>query len=422
MPRPPRRFVAEPFGYHEEIELRIDSLSNTGLGIGRTRVARDEADGKGDPDAEWVVFVPFCLPGERVRARIFRNEKNCSHADLAEVLDASPDRRAPRCPLFGTCGGCQYQHLDYQRQLEWKTRQVGELLRHMAGIEHEVAPCRPSPAIWNYRSKITPHFDRPRNGKPEAIGFLAFSRRSQTVDVPQCPIAMETLNEALPKVREEARAKTYKRGATLLLRAAGDRVETNPNIPVREEVGGLRFDFLAGDFFQNNPFILPDFVGYAAERASEGGMRHLIDAYCGSGLFALSLARRFEEVVGVEISESAVDWARRNAETNGIGNAKFLAASAEAVFAGIAFPPGESCVLIDPPRKGCTPGFLDQLAAFAPARIVYVSCNPATQIRDLVRLRESGYDLKDVQPFDLFPHTRHLECIMTFERTQRVTN
>jgi len=418
MPRPPRKFVADPFEYHEEIELRIDSLSNTGLGIGRMPgVGRGDEEAGTGTDGGWVVFVPFCLPGERVRARVFRNEKNCSHADFLEVLEASPDRREPRCPLFGTCGGCQYQHMDYARQLEWKTRQVGELLLHMAGIEHEIAPCRASPQIWNYRSKITPHFDRPRDGKPGEIGFLSFSRRSQVVDVPQCPIAMEALNEALPKVREEARARTYKRGATLLLRAAGERVETNPNIPVREQVGDLQFDFLAGDFFQNNPFILPDFVDYAAGRASEGGaIRYLVDAYCGSGLFALSLARRFKEVVGVEISESAVDWARRNAETNGIANARFLAASAEAVFEGIEFPPEKTCVLIDPPRKGSTPGFLDQLAAFGPGRIVYVSCNPATQIRDLARLREHGYELRDVQPFDLFPHTRHLESIMTFER------
>ena len=416
MPRPPKKFVADPFEYHEEIELRIDSLSNTGLGVGRVPGVGPGATEGGNAGG-WVVFVPFCLPGERVRARVFRNEKNCSHADLVEVLDASPDRREARCQLFGTCGGCQYQHLDYAAQLEWKTRQVAELLRHMAGIEHDVNPCRPSPKIWNYRSKITPHFKKVRDGKPEEIGFLSFGNRFRIVDVPQCLIAMETINEALPKVREEARSRTWKRGATLLLRAAGGRVETNPNMPVREEVGGLCFDFLAGDFFQNNPFILPDFVGYAADRAAAPPVRFLVDAYCGSGLFALSLARHFEHVAGVEISESAVDWARRNAETNGIANARFLAASAEAVFADIDFPPAETCVLIDPPRKGSTPGFLDQLAAFRPARILYVSCNPATQIRDLTHLRQHGYRLLDAQPFDLFPHTRHLESIMTMETT-----
>ncbi|RYD51561.1 MAG: SAM-dependent methyltransferase, partial [Verrucomicrobiaceae bacterium] len=124
MQRPPKKFHPHPFDYHQEVELRIDALSNLGVGIGRI-------DG-------WVVFVPFCLPGELVKARVFRNDKNCSNADLIEVLEKSPDRGEPKCPLFGTCGGCQYQHLSYQAQLDWKTRQVGELLQHMAGIEFPV--------------------------------------------------------------------------------------------------------------------------------------------------------------------------------------------------------------------------------------------------------------------------------------------
>lgn len=410
MSRPPRKFHPHPFAYHEEIELTIEALGNHGEGVGRIEVAGVQGP---DGGAGWVVFVPFCLPGERVRARVFRNERNCSHADLLEVLEPSPDRVEPRCPLFGSCGGCQYQHLAYERQLEWKTLQVAGLLEHMAGIVHPVNPCRPSPRVWHYRSKITPHFDRARDGKPGPIGFLAHGRRSEVVDVPQCPIAMEEINAALPEVRRQARAGTFKRGATLLLRAAEGRVETNPNLPVTERLGRLRFDFLAGDFFQNNPFILPEFVAHAGTQAAAGGCRFLVDAYCGSGLFALALADRFEQVAGVEISATAIDWAQRNAAINGLANARFLAASAEAIFAAVEFPPAATCVLIDPPRNGSTPGFLDQLAAFAPARIVYVSCNPATQIRDLARLRDAGYALTDVQPFDLFPQTRHLECIMT---------
>jgi 23S rRNA (uracil1939-C5)-methyltransferase/tRNA (uracil-5-)-methyltransferase len=402
MPRPPRKFHPHPFLYHQEIELAIDSLSNLGDGIGRI-------DG-------WVVFVPFTLPGERVRARVHRNDKNCSRADLLEVLEASPDRVAARCPLFGQCGGCQYQHLDYPRQLEWKTRQVEGLLRHMAGIEFPVEPCVSSPRQWHYRSKITPHFDRPRAGRVEAIGFLPNGRRSGVIDVPACPIAMEEINAALPAARETLRARAHTRGATLLLRASGGRVESDPKAPVTEQVGPLRFDFLAGDFFQNNPFVLPAFTGHVAAEACRGGARFLVDAYCGSGLFALSLAGSFEQVAGVEVAESAADWARRNARANGIVNATFLAAPAEAIFRDIAFPPGETAVVIDPPRKGCSPEFLRQLLEFGPARVVYVSCDPATQIRDLVPLRAGGFELEQVQPFDLFPHTRHLECVMTLRR------
>ncbi|MCH7227300.1 class I SAM-dependent RNA methyltransferase [Haloferula sp. A504] len=417
MPRPPKKFRAYPFDYHHELDLTIESLSNLGDGIARVEVP--PAPGATENAGEgWVVFVPFTLPGEKVRARIFRNDKNHSRADLLEVLEPSPDRAEPGCPLFGECGGCQYQHLAYDRQLDWKTRQVEELMRHMAGIEHPVEPCHPSPKLWGYRSKITPHFAKPKNGRIDAIGFLPNARRSGQIDVPKCPIAMNEINAALPEVRDRARrnASSYRRGATLLLRASEGRVETNPNAVVTEHVGELSLDFLAGDFFQNNPFILPDFTGHVAREAAAEGVRFLVDAYCGSGLFALSLAKHFERVAGVEVSETSADWARRNAETNGITNATFLAASAEAIFADIDFDPAATAMVIDPPRKGCSEDFLDQLAQFAPSRLVYVSCNPATQVRDLARLRDAGYRPETIQPFDLFPHTRHLECVMTLTR------
>lgn len=399
--RPPRKFNPHPFSYHQEIDVEIQSLTNLGSGVARV-------DG-------WVVFIPFCLPGEKVRARVFRNDKNCSHADLVEVLVPSPDRVDPRCPLFGDCGGCQYQHLSYPKQLDWKTRQVSELMKHMAGIEYPVNHCLSSDRLWNYRSKITPHFEKGRDGLIGPIGFLMNGRRSQLVDVPECPIAMDEINAVLPSIRENVRANAarYKRGATLLLRATAGRVETDPKATATEEVNNLTFRFLAGDFFQNNPYILELFTGYAAEKASAGGAKYLVDAYCGSGLFSLSLAKHFEKVAGVEVSETSCEWARQNAAANGIANAEFLTASAEAIFSVINFPAAESAVLIDPPRKGCTPEFLDQLIAFGPSRIVYVSCDPATQVRDLKQLDAGGYKLADVQPFDLFPHTRHLECVMT---------
>lgn len=405
--RPPKKFRPEPFPYHHELTLRIESLTNLGMGVARV-------DG-------WVVFVPHCLPGETVRARIYRNEKNFSQADLVEVLTPSTDRVIPLCPLFGECGGCQYQHFSYEAQLAWKTRQVTELMKHMAAVTFPVNSCHPSPRQWGYRSKITPHYQKPR--APEEfmpIGFLAQGRRSQILDVPQCPIAMKEINEALPAVREATRRSPGKKGGTLLLRATVDaqnqrHVTTDNNAVVTEVCGASRFDFLAGEFFQNNPFILEEFVGYVAKQARLPETRYLIDAYCGSGLFALCLAQHFQQIAAVEVSEAAVEWARKNAEKNSVTNATFLAASAEAIFDGITFPAKETTVVIDPPRKGCTPEFLQQLIAFAPRRVVYVSCDPATQVRDLAILRDAGFTLTEVQPFDLFPHTRHVENIMTFD-------
>jgi len=404
MDTPPRKFVPVPFAYHEEVELTIDTLSNQGDGVGRV--------------GNWVVFVPYSLPGERVRARIYRNDKNCSMADLAAVLEPSSSRVEPQCPMFGYCGGCQYQHLQYGEQLKWKTAQVADLLRLQANLELPINPAIPSPRIYGYRSKITPHFQKPKEAKMGNIGFLRTGSRSEVCDIKQCPIAMQPINDALPLLRKAVQqaAAQYKRGATLLMRVSEGSVITNNNAVCTEKVGDLTFHFLAGDFFQNNPFILPAFTGYVAKQACAGGAKYLVDAYCGSGLFALTLAPHFEKTVGVEVSETSADWARANARSNGICNASFLAASAEAIFGQIDFSGNETAVVIDPPRKGCDKAFLGQLFAFGPKRVVYVSCNPATQIRDLAEFDKAGYRAIEVQPFDLFPQTKHLECVATLEK------
>ena len=387
-------------------------------------------------------MVPFTLPGERVRVRVFRNHKNYSEADLLEVLTPSPERTAPTCPLFGRCGGCQYQHLAYPAQLAWKQRQVAELLQHMAGITFPVAPVIPSPRQFGYRSKITPHFAAPgaakeaETARPFPIGFLRQGTRFDLVDVPNCPIATEGINQRLTEVRAsvQARAATYLRGATLLLREASGVVTTDFDAVVTETIAGidsptstlssqpsaasptLRLHFLARDFFQNNPFILPAFTRHVREQAAASGARFLVDAYCGSGLFALSAASAFERVAGIEISESSVRFARENAAANGITNAMFQAGDAAKIFSGLEFPAADTVVIIDPPRKGCDESFLGQLFAFGPRAVVYVSCDPATQMRDLTHFLAAGYTLTAAQPFDLFPQTRHLECVITLSR------
>ncbi|MFM8337120.1 MAG: class I SAM-dependent RNA methyltransferase [Opitutaceae bacterium] len=417
-------FNDQPFAYHAELELEITTLTNLGVGLGRVTLPGDAGN--------WVVMVPFTLPGERVRARVFRNHRNYSEADLVDVLRPAAERVAPRCPLFGRCGGCQYQHLDYPAQLEWKRRQVAELLEHMAGIAgFPVAPVKPSPRPFHYRSKITPHFAAPREGeaaRPVPIGFLRQGTRFDIVDVPACPIATEAINARLTDVRAavHARQAEYTRGATLLLREAGGAVTTDHDAVITEEIAGagprpdepLRLRFLARDFFQNNPFLLPAFTRHVREQAAAGGARFLVDAYCGSGLFALSAASGFERVAGIEISESSVRFARENAAANGVTNATFSAGDAAAIFAGLdaAFVPADTAVVIDPPRKGCDEAFLEQLLAFGPRSVVYVSCDPATQMRDLKHFLAAGYTLTAAQPFDLFPQTRHLECVLTLRR------
>lgn len=430
-----KKFNDHPFPYHTEIELEITTLTNRGLGLGRVPLPDSDsqlgspADSSESPqlapaERGWVVMVPFCLPGERVRVRVYRNQRNFSEADLIEVLTPSPERVDPKCSLFGRCGGCQYQHLDYAAQLTWKRQQVEELLRHMASIEHAVNPVIGSPKEYGYRSKITPHFNPPtlKNPLPAGtsmpIGFLRQGTRFDIVDVPRCEIATEAINEKLTEVRADVQSRrdSYRRSATVMLREASAGVTTDYDEVVTETVGDLKFRFLARDFFQNNPFILPVFTSYVRERAAASGARFLVDAYCGSGLFALSCARSFEQVAGVEISESSIVFAKQNAELNGIGNTRFLAGDASAIFAGLEFSAADTAIVIDPPRKGCDEVFLNQLFAYGPRSVVYVSCDPATQMRDLQHFTTAGYVLTDVQPFDLFPQTRHLECVVTLEK------
>ncbi|MFL5306894.1 MAG: class I SAM-dependent RNA methyltransferase [Polyangia bacterium] len=316
----------------------------------------------------------------------------------------------PACPLFGRCGGCQLQNLPYDAQLTLKTEQVRTLFPELP-----VEPCVPSPRPYGYRSKLTPHFPRPRPGRPATIGFLESGLPRRTIDVPACPLGTPAVNAELAQLRARvlSRWDTYRRGATLLVREAASGVTDDPRAVITEKVGDLSLQFLAGDFFQNNPFLLPALVAHVVDEAARGGAPFLVDAYCGSGLLGLAAAPAFQQVMGVEVSASAVGWARANAERNGRGNCTFLAADAAAIFANVPFPGSQTAVIVDPPRKGCGAAFMGQLVAFRPRTIVYVSCNPETQAPEIAALAAAGYGVQRIRPFDMFPQTRHLECVAT---------
>ncbi len=475
-------------------------MTNLGFGIARvdlgdanieggTAVACvEEGEGGGGgttPKEEkklWVVFCPNVIPGELVRVRVYRNFASYSDADLLHVIEPSADRIEPVCPLATVCGGCQYQHITIERQRNMKTAQVQELFERLGGLSPANFPpvldTIGTDEVFGYRSKITPHYDAPMQkkalkrarGNGDAattsnvaceIGPIGFKEKSshRLVDVPYCHIATPAINDALRRAREEKREEARRgslkkpgKGATLLLRDSDGAVETNHTAYVNATVKGLVFKFQAGNFFQNNPHMLDlmvDLVVDAATRASPatgGAMTHLIDCYCGSGLFCIGSSSHFDVCVGIEVNEVAISEARENAASNGIRNCDFVAASAEAIFssevpvvAGGAiddgreedngddekkcggllvrdFPRDTTVVVVDPPRKGCSVEFLDQLNEYRPARVVYMSCDPATQARDAKLLISFGYRISSIQPFDLFPQTRHIECLAVFER------
>lgn len=487
-PRVPATFQPWPFAYHEEIVVKIESLTNMGYGIGRVALSQsclelqDAAEAAaeealkglsssqrrrrrrkksqertsameqatlravddleaGAGGAQWVVQVPFAIPGETVRAKVYRNRKRYSEADLVDVVEPSADRTEPECPLFSQCGGCQYQHMSLPAQREAKRQQVSELLERLGGLELPEGVVVEAPLgtaeAYGYRSKLTPHFEPPAKtaaGEITAIGFKS-GRGRFIIDVAECAIATPAINAAMGGAREAARAEARERfgagkkakGGTLLLRDTPSHgVVTDPLQVVSERVRHLDLQFRAGDFFQNNPYVLPLMVEHVLQEATApstpGGAdrpRFLVDAYCGGGLFALSAAELFEEVIGVEVSEGSVASAKENAERNGIENCDFTANDSAAIFKRIPehFLPRETAMIIDPPRKGCDEPFLRQLLEFRPRRLVYVSCDPSTQARDAkFILADGAYRVTRVRPVDLFPQTRHIENVMSFER------
>jgi 23S rRNA (uracil1939-C5)-methyltransferase/tRNA (uracil-5-)-methyltransferase len=402
MQDPPKGFIGHPYPYHQELELVIESVTNLGFGI-----ARDDG---------WVIQVPFTLPGETIKAKIYRNHKNYSDADCVEILDPSSDRVEAECELFGVCGGCQYQAVRYETQLEWKRKQVKDSFDRIGGIDLEVEPVEPSPKTYGYRSKLTPHYERARASERRKVGFLRHGSRKVLIDVPQCPIATEAINNSLPAAREEIHLiQGKKKGGTLLLRDTPEGVVTDPKKTASERVGNLLFQFRAGEFFQNNPFILPKMVEHVIGQAKEKNPELLVDAYCGGGLFSLSAAEYFERVVGIEISREGFEWARSNALLNKIDNAEFLLGDASTIFEELQNCKQRCSLIIDPPRRGCDEDFLNQTLEFRPERIIYVSCDPATQARDVQKLIEGEYQILQSKPFDLFPQTRHIENVVTLE-------
>ena len=401
-----KNFNTYPFEYHSVIELQIDFIANLGLGVGRYN--------------NWVVMVPFVLVGEIVKVRIYKNHTNYSEADLLEVIKPSSYRVFPKCTLFSKCGGCQYQHITYSEQLNIKTKQVQDLLMKNGSINHDVLIAKPSPKVYGYRTKITPHYQRPNKDGQQPIGFLAHGRRYDIIDVQNCPIATDAINNELPSIRAKARLeggkKRRKRGGTLLIRDTLEGIATNPKDIVSEKVGPYTFQFKAGEFFQNNASIVSDLVDYVKEAVSVDSVDYLVDAYCGVGLFALSCSDLFKAIVGIEISEPAIQLANANACIHNLSNVRFKIGKAEYIFQDLEFPGFSSSLIIDPPRKGCDLAFIDQVLDFSPRRIVYVSCDPSTQARDLRLFIDAGYNLIEVQPFDLFPHTRHIESVAVLHK------
>ncbi len=369
------------------VELRIGDIAYGGEGVGRL--------------GGLAVFVPFVAVGERVRAEIRERRSQHARARLLEVLEPSPDRVEPPCPLFARCGGCQYQHLPYSVQLEIKSRQLDQALRRIGGFQDPpVAPIVPSPRTLGYRNRI---LVRSGWNKPEgrmAIGYLEHEGR-RVVDVGECLLAEEELNRKLAGIRLDP----------------PERSGTKFDLRLMPE----EWDLPRDSFFQVNGSILPRLVETAARALESSGASRLLDVYCGIGFFCLQLAGRVERFLGIELDRKAIRSARENALRMGHRHGEFLASPAEISLPRVLarFDPRRTCVILDPPRKGCDPKVIEALIRHPPRQILYVSCHPATLCRDLRRLCGKGrFALEGVVPLDMFPQTGHLESVSDLRSRQ----
>ena len=408
-----------------ESDLVIDL---TGIAHGGDAVGRHK--GK-------VVFVPHAIPGERVRVHVRANKRGYSRATLREVLVPSPHRVVPPCPHFGTCGGCQWQHIDYAAQLAYKQQIIGEQLRRIGKIEDPlVTAALGMTEPWRYRNRA--QYSVSPGGR---LGFRA-ARSHRVVPIETCPLLDPLVEEVCHMLdigfRGVDRVVIHACGRTddaivvfegstdevpvaeidapvscLFSTHGGDLVVLAGRPYVEEQMAGHLLRVSTGSFFQVNVEQAERMVALLKAHLELSAGDHLVDAYCGVGTLGLPLAGRVAEVIGIESCHSAVEDARHNAE--GLSNVRVIEGRTRDVLPDVL--DCADVVILDPPRQGCHSDVVAALCAAGPARVAYVSCDPATLARDVGLLVHRGdYRLLAVQPIDMFPQTYHIESVSLLAR------
>lgn len=446
-------------------KFKITEINNEGEGIVRLG------------DERFVVFVPDALPEEEVTCRIVRAKKNYAVAKVIERHNDSPIRIKPLCPVYGKCGGCQLQHIDYASQLELKKKTVYDAIKRIGGVpDPSVGNCIPSPSQWGYRNKasIPVHADRmdkfiagffknrshdivpyigcpvllPKLGSNVAslindfrnagfkgweeknkhlIGFIRHLvfRTARFTDQSLCGVVTgrsAKADEANKLKSIAARHSCDLRGMILNKNVTkgnfiwGDEFSTIYGEPVMQEMlGKYRFNFEISSFFQINSEQAIELYKYAAKMAAEESPQSILELYSGVGTLTAFLSEGANHVKAVEEWPLASKYLRINAELNGIDNITGYSGSAEDISESLSDIKFETVVL-DPPRTGCDPRVIASIVKIAPQKIVYVSCGPATLARDIKTLISNGYRIKSIQPFDMFPQTGHVETVVTMLR------
>jgi 23S rRNA (uracil1939-C5)-methyltransferase len=349
------------------VTVAITDIAFGGSGVGR-------ADG-------CVIFVPFTAPGDLVEAKILTRKKNFAEAVLVRLLTPGPARTEPRCSLFGKCGGCAYQHLHYEEQLQIKARQVAETLRRVGRIAiPEIEPTVPAPHEYGYRNRIRIHVV---DGE---VGFFAH-KSHRLIRVDRCEIAEDSVNDRLT----DAHRRVPDDGDYLVTaRHRAFFEQTNPAVA---------------------ELLRAAVVTEVAENAASAEI--IVDAYGGAGFFATALTAYARRVIGIEANDHAVMQARRGAAPN----EEHLHGRVSELLPEVleSHASARVTLLMDPPATGLEVGVAEAILRHPPERILYISCNPATLARDIARL-DNAYAVNRVRPFDMFPQTAEIEVLVALER------
>ncbi len=384
------------------VETRIESLAAGGDGVGRM------------PDGR-ALFVPLSAPGDRVTVRVVEQRKRYARGEIEDLLEEGPGRREPVCPVFGDCGGCRWQHLEYPVQLEAKRSILAQALRHIGGLSDlgEI-PMTASPQPYRYRARARIMVQEQRVG---------FRRRASNEHCPVggCPVLVEALDERLAQLARQAplsgewELAAGEDGRTYAAPADASKGATRAH-SVRFRVEGHSLRNSLGVFSQANAFLrgaLVRAVRSAAIRGEDVRRASLLELYSGAGMFTIPLAACFARVCAVESSAPTVRDLTANLAAAGIAHVEVRSERVERLLAGLAVDPWirPDVVVLDPPRTGLARGSAAHLAGLGALRIVYLSCDPATLARDLSALSGLGYGLDHVEGFDLFPQTAHVESL-----------
>ncbi len=421
--------------------LTIETLVNGGAGLARY--------------AGRVVFIPHVAVGDIVSCRVTRIKKSFLEAEICEVVQPSPVRQQPVCPVAGECGGCQWQHLPYSEQLHWKESLFRESLVRQCHIDSaKVLPILTAPQEWNYRSRIQIKCEK--RGDTFVTGFFR-PRSHDIVAIDHCPLIASELNNLLYSFRQLFDNSAYaahisqidlmvddRKKSAAVIHYAGDKisalVETieaaslpadillqtetrhklmpvtgHGTLTIEVDDPSIPLDYSAGSFAQINLEQNRRMVKNVIDLASLSGAETVVDLFCGMGNFSLPLAKRVGQVVGVEASKSSIKMANKNCRRQNIKNATFYNRSAVGALTFFLQQRPVDLVVLDPPRSGAIE-VMKELIDRPIKRIIYVSCDPQTLTRDLKILVKGGYELVSSQPVDMFPQTHHCESITLLQR------